>query len=180
MSKLLLSSDLHLGHKNITKYRTQFPSADEHHNFVFENLASNIGKRDTLYLLGDVAFDKYWLEKVKSIKCQHKKLIIGNHDSEHHSIKELADAFDSIESLLSKRNIWFSHCPIHPQEMRGRLFNVHGHLHGKLVGSEQAIYHEHIFQEYMFVPDKQYVNVCLEHTNYKPISFSEIMERVND
>lgn len=92
MSKLLITSDLHLGHKNICKYRTQFSSADEHHNFIFENLATNVSKRDTLYILGDCAFDKYWLDKVKSIKCQHKKLILGNHDSENHSIRELADA----------------------------------------------------------------------------------------
>ena len=163
MSKLLLSSDQHLGHKNITKYRTQFSSAEEHHNFVFENLATNVGKRDTLYLLGDVAFDKYWLDKIKSIRCHHKKLILGNHCSEHHSIKALADAFDSIDSLLSKRNVWFSHCPIHPQEMRNRLFNVHGHLHNQIIPD-----------------DKRYINVCLEHTNYKPISFADIMEMVND
>lgn len=127
MSKLLITSDLHLGHKNIHKYRTQFSTADEHHNFVFENLATNVGKRDTLYILGDCTFDKFWLEKIKNIKCQHKKLICGNHDSEHHTMKELCDAFDSVEALMSKRNVWFSHCPIHPQEMRGRLLNIHGH-----------------------------------------------------
>ena len=176
MGKLLLSSDHHLGHKNNTKYRTQFSSAEEHHNFVFENLATNVGKRDTLYLLGDVAFDKYWLEKIKSIKCQHKKLILGNHCSEHNTIKELADAFDSVESLLSKRNVWFSHCPIHPQEMRGRLFNVHGHLHGNVVERTVFEYGNAIGM----AQDERYVNVCLEHTNYKPISFAEIMERFNE
>lgn len=127
MSRLLTTSDLHLGHKNICKYRTKFTSAEEHHNFIFENLALTVGKRDTLYILGDCAFDKYWLEKVKNIKCQHKKLICGNHDTEHHTMRELCEAFDSVEALMSKRNVWFSHCPIHPQEMRGRLFNIHGH-----------------------------------------------------
>jgi len=177
MSKLLLTSDLHLGHNNITKYRTQFYSADEHHNFVFENLATNIGKRDTVYFLGDVAFDKYWLEKIKNLKCQHKKLILGNHDTEHHTIKQLADTFDSIESLLSKRNVWFSHCPIHPQEIRGKLFNVHGHTHNQLIGEWVTISRALGAQQDIFVPSKKYVNVCLEHTNYKPISFAEVKER---
>jgi len=172
MSKLLITSDLHLGHKNICKYRTQFSSADEHHNFIFENLATNVGKRDTLYILGDCAFDKYWLEKIKGIKCQHKKLICGNHDTEHHTMLELCDAFDSVEALMSKRNVWFSHCPIHPQEMRGRLLNIHGHLHNQIVmeGATDC------FNTYYEEVDTNYFNACVEHTNYKPISFSEIME----
>lgn len=174
MSRLLISSDLHLGHKNICKYRTQFSSADEHHEFIFENLATNVGKRDTLYLLGDVAFDKYWLEKIKNIKCQHKKLICGNHDTEHHSMRELCDAFDSVEALMSKHNVWFSHCPIHPQEMRNCVLNIHGHLHGKLV---ERLEHD-CFNNYEFFTDESYFNACVEHTDYKPISFSEIMERI--
>lgn len=170
MSKLLITSDLHLGHKNIHKYRTRFSTACEHHNFVFENLATNVGKRDTLYILGDCAFDKFWLEKIKNIKCQHKKLICGNHDSEHHTMKELCDAFDSVEALMSKRNVWFSHCPIHPQEMRGRLLNIHGHLHNQIV--EKPVFE---YGKLFVKPDLHYFNVCVEHTNYKPISFAEIM-----
>ena len=175
MSKLLITSDLHLGHRNICKYRTQFSSADEHHNFIFENLATNVGKRDTLYILGDCAFDKFWLEKVKGIKCQHKKLICGNHDTEHHTMKELCDVFDSVESLLSKRNMWFSHCPIHPQEMRGRLLNIHGHLHNHKVGSFEERGYMGMYED-VFIENKRYFNACVEHTNYKPISFAEIME----
>lgn len=167
MSRLMISSDLHLGHKNICKYRKDFSSSEEHHEIIFDNLASNIHKRDTLYLLGDVAFDKYWLDKVSKIQCQHKKLICGNHDRDHHTMKELCEAFDSVECLLSKRNIWWSHCPIHPQEMRGRDFNIHGHLHHKI--AEVGIRGE-------YVRDKRYINVCVEHTNYKPISFENLME----
>ena len=172
MSRLLITSDMHLGHKNICKYRTQFSSADEHHNFIFENLATNVGKRDTLYILGDCAFDKYWLEKVKGIKCQHKKLICGNHDTEHHTMKELCDAFDSVEALISKRNVWFSHCPIHPQEMRNRVLNIHGHLHNHIVTKDRPFG----FGITTTDPDYMYFNACVEHTNYKPISFAEIME----
>lgn len=79
MSKLMISSDLHLGHKAICKYRKDFKSSEEHNEILFDNLASNVNKADTLYLLGDVAFDKYWLDKVSKINCKHKKLICGNH-----------------------------------------------------------------------------------------------------
>ena len=159
-------SDLHLGHSNICKYRTNFSSAEEHHNTIFENLATNLHKRDTLYLLGDVAFDKYWLSKIKGLNCRHKLLIAGNHDLERGiHMKDLVDTYDDVKALYSKRNVWFSHCPIHPQELRGRTCNITGHLHNQLVLDEEGL------------PDKRYINVCVEHTDYKPISFSDIMER---
>jgi calcineurin-like phosphoesterase family protein len=183
MSALKFTSDLHLGHKNICKYRTDFSSSDNHDSFIFENLVRDIKKRDTLYFLGDVAFTKEWLAEIKSIKCQHKKLICGNHDRDHHTMRELCDAFDSVDVLLSKRNIWMTHCPIHPQELRGRDFNIHGHLHNKLVEKEEAYEVEYgIFEgnlEYRDIPDPRYLNVCVEHTDWKPITFEDLMRKVN-
>lgn len=155
----MLSSDLHLGHRAICKYRTQFTSEEEHNETVFENLATGVNKRDSLILLGDVAFTKEWLYRLNEIHCVKKTLILGNHDTDRQiTIKELAEVFDSIHSLWSNRNVWFSHCPIHPQELRSRKFNIHGHLHDSIVD------------------DPRYINVCLEHTNYKPISYQELLK----
>lgn len=167
MSRLMLMSDLHLGHKNICKYRTQFSSEDEHHNTIFENLATNINKRDTLYLLGDVAFTPYWLNKIASIKCYHKVLICGNHDTERGiKMEDLVDVYDNVYSLISKRNYWLSHCPIHPQEIRGKLGNIHGHTHNRKImngaGEESS----------------KYINACVEHTDYKPIEFNELVGEI--
>lgn len=158
MSRLMITSDLHLGHRNICKYRKIFTSPEEHDEVVFDNLATSINKHDTLYLLGDIAFSKEWLNKIKSIKCRYKLLICGNHDTERGiTMKDLVDTYDNVMALLSKRNYWFSHCPIHPQEIRGKLGVVHGHLHNQLVEG-----------------DDRYYNACLEHTNYKPISFEDL------
>ena len=169
MSRLMITSDLHLGHKNIHKFRDQFSTAEEHHEVIFDNLASNIGKRDSLIFLGDVAFDYWWLGRLKSIKCAKKTLILGNHDTEHLKMWALDKAFDSIHSMFSKRNMWFSHCPIHPDQFRDRLLNIHGHLHDKKVLARNIINNE-------MRPDLRYFNACVEHTDYKPISFSEILE----
>lgn len=165
MSRLMITSDLHLGHKNIHKYRTRFSTAEEHHEFVFENLATNIKKADSLIFLGDIAFDIKWLEKIEKIKCRKKTLILGNHDTEFLQMGQLMFAFDSIHSLFSKRNCWFSHCPIHLDEFRGRLLNIHGHTHDRNVKRGDG--HD----------DDLYFNACVENTDYKPISFSEILER---
>jgi calcineurin-like phosphoesterase family protein len=162
----MITSDLHLGHKNICKYRTGFKDAQQHHEILFENLARSITKRDTVYFLGDICFDAFWLEQISTIKCQHKKLIVGNHCTEHNPMSELVKVFDSVDSLLSKRNFWFTHCPIHPQEIRNRQGVIHGHLHGNIVLDAQL------------QPDKRFFNACVEHTEYKPISFEEIMKRM--
>lgn len=162
MSRVLLSSDLHLGHANAYKFRTVFSAAEEHHNTLFDNLASALAKRDTLILLGDVAFTPEWNQKIASIRCQQKILVMGNHDRDKLSIQELASTYDKVYSLLSYRNVWLSHCPIHPEEIRRRLGCFHGHTH----------FHN--------ISDPRYVNLCGEQTEYKPITWQEAMERLND
>lgn len=42
MTRLMITSDLHLGHKNIHKFRNDFACADDHHEFMFEQLACNV------------------------------------------------------------------------------------------------------------------------------------------
>lgn len=162
MSKLLLTSDLHLGHKNIIKFREGFDSLEHHNETLFENLASSVNKRDSIIFLGDIAFDKAWLERIASIKCTKKMLILGNHDLEHGiKMEDLLATYDRIESLYSKRNKYFTHCPIHPSQFRGKTHNIHGHLHGKLI------------------LDDRYINVCVEHTNWKPIEFAIAIGETN-
>lgn len=168
MSRLMICSDLHLGHKNIHKYRTQYATAEEHHEDIFERIATGVKKRDTLYLLGDIAFTKEWLERIKEIRCRYKLLVCGNHDTERGiTMKDIVESYDDVKALHSKRNYWFTHCPIHPQEIRGRLGVVHGHCHSHNIIDGWA-------------DESRYYNACLEHTNYKPISFEDlIMRRVD-
>lgn len=171
MSRLLVTSDLHLGHNNICKYRTNFSSAEEHHETLFENLATELRKQDTLYLLGDIAFTKEWLERISNIKCAHKILICGNHDLERGiHMRDLVETYDAVYSMWSKRNYWFSHCPIHPQEMRSRKGNIHGHLHGNMVWKdwEKQLDTDEV--------DPLYFNACVEHTDWKPITFQELTQ----
>lgn len=164
----MITSDLHLGHNNIHKFRDGFCSAEHHHDVMFENLAMNIKKRDSLILLGDIAFDKYWLNEIKKIKCVKKTLILGNHDTENGiKFSDFAGVYDEVHSLYARRNVWFSHCPIHSHQFRGKILNIHGHLHGKLVRTE------------LFDKDDRYLNACVEHTKYMPISFADLIEGKN-
>ncbi len=77
MSNVYLTSDVHLGHRNIANFRVNGFTSEEQWNLSYEGLCT-LKKRDTLMLLGDVAFDHYWLGKVKELPCT-KVLIVGNH-----------------------------------------------------------------------------------------------------
>lgn len=161
MSRILIGSDLHLGHANILKFREGFSSLEEHNEIIYDNFASAVSKRDTLLLLGDVAFTEYWNSKIAEINCK-KVLVMGNHETDRQvSLKSLVVTYDKIHALTTRRNCWLSHCPIHPQEFRGKQLNIHGHLHTYKVldGQEE---------------DVRYVNVSVDQTNFKPLDFQEV------
>lgn len=157
------SSDFHLGHKVINKYRTQFGSAQEHDEKVLE-MMSKLQKRDILYVIGDFLFEssyyKEYLNRIKKMPVRIK-LVMGNHDN----IELYKDCIDSnIEiqlPLFSYKSIWISHCPIHEQEIRGRLGNIHGHLHGATI------------------PNERYYNVNLDNNNFEFVPWDNIRDYFN-
>ena len=158
MSKVWVCADLHLGHKNITKFRTQFATAEEHHETVMENFLTTVGKRDKVFLLGDIVF-KEGIEYAAKLDRLGANLILvkGNHDA--------YDLWaDSVQGLMSYKGAWLSHAPVHPQELdyRKQGFNIHGHLHGG------------------FINDPRYFNVSLEHTNYRPILMTDVLEQLRE
>lgn len=155
MSRVWVTADLHLGHVNITKFRPQFFSVEEHNEFVIDNLLSTVGKRDKVFLLGDIVFkggEKY-AEILKSMAA-NKVLVLGNHDG-------ITGWANSVEAALGYKKSWLTHIPVHPQELDYRKeFNIHGHLHET------------------FINDPRYFNVSLEATNYKPVLLEDVLEQL--
>lgn len=155
-------SDCHFGHENITSFRKlkkqdgSLMSSEEQHELLMEHLCL-VPKKATLFLLGDIAFDKYWLSRVSEIPCKNKILIVGNHDLDKKvSMKDLVETYDQVYSLHKYKKHWMSHAPIHLMELRGKK-NIHGHTHPYLMLDEDG------------VPDTNYINVCCEYTGHKPI-----------
>ena len=77
------TSDWHLGHKVITKYRPQFKTIEEHDNAIFAE-AEKLTKRDILFVLGDFLFDcekfEWYLNEISKMTLKDK-LVLRNHDS---------------------------------------------------------------------------------------------------
>jgi calcineurin-like phosphoesterase family protein len=74
--------------------------------------------------------------------------------------------------LFSYKNTWITHCPIHPQEIRGRQGVIHGHLHGDVV--KETIWDE-INCKNIYLEDKRYFNVNLDNNDFKFVSHDKIM-----
>jgi len=171
MSEVYMIGDLHIGHKNILKFRTGLgtfrgrtkdansrcspTTVDEHDQYILDAWNEVVKKRDTVFVLGDVCMD---IEKMKIIGKMkgNKILVMGNHDE--FNMQVYLKYFYKVVSLIRYKGYWLSHCPIHPEELRGRK-NIHGHCHSNSV------------------PDERYFNACVEQTNCgQPILFSDIVE----
>lgn len=152
MANVWFCSDLHLGQRNIAKYRGL--TEEDQYELLYKEWHSKVTKRDIVYVLGDCCFSKERLADFSKWRGE-KRLILGNHDTEHATIKELAEVFTEIHSLRKYKNFWLSHAPLHPDELRGRI-NIHGHTH------------------YHVINDKRYINICLEQTGYKLIDIAAL------
>lgn len=167
MSKVYFIADLHLGHKNICKYRKQFNSPELHDAQIAQNVISVARKRDSLWLLGDCFFTEDSLSHLKEFRRAFKRInfVIGNHDTEGKERQEVINTIlkdklvDTIHSLVKYKGFWLSHAPIHPEELRGKM-NIHGHTHSH------------------FINDNRYYNICVEGLcDYFPITLNDIRDR---
>ena len=160
MATVYFMGDAHLDHKNITKFRTQFSSVEEHNQIIKENFHKVVTKRDLVFMLGDMCFSREALEDIKTWKCERKILICGNHDLEQGiTMRDLCNTYDAVYSLKRYKDAWLSHCPLHPNELRGKK-NIHGHVH------------------YATLDDDRYFNTSLENINYSPINIEEIRKKL--
>jgi len=158
MSRVYAISDLHLKHKNLVHWWTgkKFKTIEEHDEWLVESINSVVTKRDTLWILGDIAWNNAALKLLGEIKG-YKKLLLGNHDGMKSA--EYAKYGRLMPGLVKYKNFWLSHCPIHPDELRG-MRNIHGHVHHNPI------------------PDDRYLSVCVETLNGIPLDITEMDGRV--
>lgn len=141
MSQIWFCSDLHLGHKNIQKYRKEVESTEDNSRKIYTDLIRTVNKRDTLYVLGDSCFDAACLPLIRNVTAEKKILVMGNHDML--PLSDYLSVFDEVHGLMKRYGMWLSHAPVHPAELRGKM-NIHGHVH------------------YASLDDPRYINVCPE------------------
>ena len=165
MSKVYITSDLHLGHVNMVRKYRNLTDVEKHDQMIINNWNNIINKNDKVFLLGDLSLEKNVADKIALLKG-NIILIPGNHEKVGHvlNIYSKLNNIKGIGSLIKYKGYWLSHAPIHPNELRGKK-NIHGHVHKS-----------YIKKWFNLVKDKRYINVCMDITNYKPVEFTELVK----
>lgn len=162
-------SDTHFSHQNILnftvneagdKLRPGFRDISHMDEIIIQKWNSVVKPSDHVYHLGDVAMKRAVLPIAKRLNG-HKRLLFGNHDI--FDYQEYAKAgFEKMAAMRVLDGMIFTHLPVHPSQLARFKINVHGHLHNNRVLLEN----KH--------PDQRYLNVCVERTDYTPISLEAI------
>jgi len=179
-------SDTHFCHSNILKFTDdsgnlirggKFSSIEEMNETMIQNWNAVVKPQDKVYHLGDVFVGVQHQDVATAIMTRlngHKALYLGNHD---HIKQPAYHKFRYIELWSGGRfkphNFVCSHIPLRPDQMRNGEYNVHGHIHQNLV-QKPLEYGDGPVPEY----DPHYINVCVEHTNYTPVAFEDIIARI--
>ena len=160
-----LSSDFHLGHKNIvlgcTKWKNtiacrNFQTLEEHDNTIINSINKYVKKDDILYFLGDFAMggkENVWKYR-KMINCSTIHFVLGNHDLHvrKNSISEnpenrgqrAQDLFTSVQERIFKKigkiNYFMDHYASRTwaSASKGTIM-LHGHSHDNLPLYERLI-----------------------------------------
>jgi calcineurin-like phosphoesterase family protein len=179
-------SDHHLGHTNSwEKFKLSdgsplrpFTSTEEMNETMIERHNAKVKDQDTVYFLGDVVINKKYLELVKRMNGR-KILIRGNHDIfKDEDYREVG--FQQIHGVrVFVDKFILSHIPLHPDCVSERFrVNVHGHLHANEVMRTRTNMVHGYMTGLVTEPDPQYLCVCVEQTDFTPLHFDEVEERI--
>jgi len=159
-------SDTHFGHANILTFKDdagklvrEFSSVEEMDETMVQRWNEVVRDQDRIYHMGDVAMNHRCLPIMSRLKGK-KVLIKGNHDI--FKLKDYTPYFEDIRAykIFPKHGLVVSHIPVHTCQLEGRFkINAHGHMHQNIL------------------PDARYINLCVEHTDYRPVTLNEVMFR---
>lgn len=138
MSKeIFISSDYHLGHKNVIKYDNRpFDSIDEMDEAIIKNHNNVVGPNDDFYFLGDFCFNRAKTENYLQRLNGNKFFICGNHDKRD-TIKlyrEYGTYLGGLQRLtLNDQDLILCHYSMRVWDKSHRgTIHLYGHSHGSL------------------------------------------------
>lgn len=171
MSNTFLVSDTHFGHwgvckfiskDGVTKLRPWTNPQDMDEDMV-ERWNSMVKPNDKVYHLGDVVINRHALAIMPRLHGR-KVLIKGNHDI--FKLSDYTPHFYDIRAYHVLDMMILSHIPVHVGNLARFGANIHGHTHDRNVLLEDG------------TPDPRYVCVCVEQTDFKPVAFETIRQRI--
>lgn len=169
------TSDLHFGHSNIIKLCNRpFADIEAMDAALIENWNRKVKKNDTVYVVGDIVWDKklvaYYMEQLSGTKI----LIAGNHDStwvrREECIKHFERVIPYFEGHLNGHPITMCHYPMlewlsSREESRRKIgYHIHGHIHNRI-----AEEYRQLFLSF------NALNAGVDVNNFEPVTFEELV-----
>ena len=165
------TSDWHLGHEgSITFMKRPFANLEEMEDYFVKTMWG-LPKGSELYHLGDCAWNTKALEHFLKRKPAWigLHLIYGNHDNRvnFNILKRYINSLDDIKTIkIDDQKIVLCHYPMAVWNCSCyNSWQLHGHIH-KISPPYKSI-------------GKQ-LNVNVEFTDYKPVSYDEVVELMKD
>ena len=173
--KTWYTSDLHFCHRNIVQYtkRSEVVTQEDHDEWLIDLWNSQVKPGDTVWHMGDFAFNKRKVEQFTAITDRlngNKKFIRGNHDDKDVLKKSGFEWYDLKGGSITigekiREHVVMCHYPmaIWDKQHHGS-FMLHGHSHGSYnpangkildVGLDSAY---NILGEHRFFTDEDILN----------------------
>lgn len=173
---IYFTSDLHLGHTNVLKLCNRpFQTVEEMDVTLIKNWNKRITNRDTVYVVGDIVWDKKKLALYMEQLNGKKVLIIGNHDREWSRREESKNYFTDIlpylEMNMDGHPITLCHYPMlewngSREHIRKRVgYHIHGHIHNRVSDKYNVLYTQY-----------NALNAGVDINGYVPVTLEELLE----
>jgi calcineurin-like phosphoesterase family protein len=178
-------SDTHFGHANIIKYCNRpFPDTDTMDNLMLEGFKEADAQGKTIFHMGDFVFNPtYLLDNPWRPKGKHF-IVLGNHDKHadaHGKYRPLYREFfhyiigqsynwrmNRLQILVDGLNLMLTHEP--QKYLIGNKYNIYGHHHNNMFTKPEYFKTDY---GWLFGSDR-HINVGVELTDYKPVSFDTL------
>jgi len=164
--QVFLTSDTHFSHAGVCQFLRDdgsplrpWDDVEQMNEDLIDRWNSVVGENDKVYHLGDVAIPRRGLACLERLNGR-KILIRGNHDI--FKLSDYTKYFADIRGCHYLDKYILTHIPVHPCNLVRYKGNVHGHLHYRSVLNASG------------TPDLRYLCVCVEHTDYTPISWDVV------
>jgi len=177
MPAVFLVSDTHFGHAGVCRFLRDdgsklrpWDDPEEMDEEMVRRWNETVRPKDKVYHLGDVVINRRALKTLARLNGD-KVLIKGNHDI--FRMDEYTPYFRDIRGYHVMNGMILSHIPMHEESLARFGTNIHGHLHYNRVRSYNIDTNTKEI-------DPRYHCVCVEHTDYRPILFEDVIKRIHN
>jgi len=178
----VFTADTHFGHFNIIQYSIRpFASTGEMDELMFTHLkeADEAGK--IIVHLGDFVWNDSFLKKQSWRPKGDHHIFYGNHDKNGYGTGEYVDLYKQwfkhihsspfswrtsyLKVQIGSTPVLLSHEP--QKKLHGCHYNLYGHHHNNMMNRP----HEFVDDYGWLFGNRKYINVGVDLTDFKPVSF---------